>query len=197
MTKTNFNEKPHFPYTYGDLIEDDGVRLSDHVVNVAKSERFKNHLVSVAGALVTIGFYAAPVSAIPPEYGEAVNDLVNNMDQVVPPLGNPEGVAGIAANGMNVGQRNPVPNNLGQIGQAGRVNLNNPHIPPVKPIKVPAWRLPPSPVTPAGQYANTILLVGSIGWICLNGAWGNPIFMTGCVGILTGLANEARKIIFK
>ena len=64
-------------------------------------------------------------------------------------------------------------------------------------MQVPAWRLPPAPVTPAGQYANTVGLIVAVGWICLNGAWGNPIFMAGCVGMLGAIANEGRKIIFK
>jgi len=29
----NFNTKPHFPFTYGDNIENDGQRLSDFIFN--------------------------------------------------------------------------------------------------------------------------------------------------------------------
>ena len=192
----NFNTKPHFPFTYGDENADE-VKLSNYVVDLMKTKKFQNYVTAVFFALMTLGSYAQPSSAIPPEYGEAANNVVHGMDQAVPPLGAAAGVANV---GANAAQGNPVPNQLGQIGQAGRVNLNNPPIQPnqqFQAVKVPAWRLPPAPVTPVGQYANTVVLIASVGWICLNGAWGNPIFMGGCIGIFTGLANEARKIIFK
>ena len=191
----NFNTKPHFPFTYGDKNADD-VRLSNYVVELMKTNKFKNYITAVFFALLTLGSYAQPSLAIPPEYGQAANNVVNGIDQAVPPLGDAAGVAHV---GGNAARGNPVPNQLDQIGQGGRVNLNPPIQPnqQVQPVKVPAWRLPPAPVTPAGQYANTAALVAAVGWICLNGAWGNPIFMGGCVGIFAGLANEARKIIFK
>ena len=172
----NFNTKPHFPYTYGDENADE-VRLSNYVVKLMKTKKFQNYVTGVFFALLTIGSYAQPASAIPPEYGEAANNVVHGMGQAVPPLGAAAGVANVGANAAQV---NPVPDNLGQIGQAGRVNLNNPPIPnqhqQCQPVKVPAWRLPPAPVTPVGQYANTVAIIASVGWICLNGAWGNPIF---------------------
>ena len=195
----NFNAKPHFPYTYGDKNADE-IRLSNYVVKLMKSKKFQNYASKAVFAFLTIGSYAQPSSAIPPEYGEAANNVVQGMDQAIPPLG---GAAGVANVGANAAQVNPVPDNLAQIGQGGRVNLNNPPIPipnqrqQFQPVKVPAWRLPPAPVTPVGQYANTVLILTSVGWICLNGAWGNPILMGGCIGILTGLINEGRKIIFK
>ena len=191
----NFNTKSHFPFTYGDKNADE-IRLSNYVVELMKTKKFQNYITAVFFALLALGSYAQPSSAIPPEYGEAVNDVVNGMDQVVPPLGAAAGVANV---GANAAQGNPVPNQLDQIGQGGRVNLNPPIQPnqQFQPVKVPAWRLPPAPVTPVGQYANTVALIVAVGWICLNGAWGNPIFMGGCVGMVTGLANEARKIIFQ
>lgn len=191
MTKTNLNEKPHFPYTYGDLIEANETRVSNHVINLVQNEKFQNHCISVASALVTLSFYATPASAIPPEYGEAVNGIVNNMDPVVPPVG---------AGTINA-QQNVLPKG---VGEPGRVNLygQNGHLPingqnpigvPQKPIQPPACKLPGPPLSSAGQYTNTVFLIGSVGWICLNASWGNPVFAYGCVGIVGGLVNELRK----
>ena len=171
-------------------------------------------------AIFALGSQAAPSNAIPPEFGErAVNAAQGVGQQPISDPGKVAGIlkgpglsqqdlamlraqqaAGVANIGANAAQGNPVPNQLGQIGQAGPGNLNNPPIQPnqqFQAVKVPAWWLPPAPVTPVGRYANTLGLIASVGWICLNGAWGNPIFIGGCIGVVTGLANEARKIIFK
>ena len=48
-----FNQKAHYPFTYGDKNADE-VRLSDYVVNTATNDRVLNHLWSVAAALVTV-----------------------------------------------------------------------------------------------------------------------------------------------
>jgi|GEM_PF-4660451 len=192
--KTIFNEKAQYPFTYGDENADE-VRLSTYVVELMKTKRFQSHMAAVFFALLTLGSYAQPSSAIPPEYGEAAAHLAQEVGQNVPPLGDVVGNA-------NVNPQLPIPNNGGQVGQAGRVNLNpGPNINqrnigqngmPHNPIQ-PAWRIPGPPVSPGGQYANTVLLIGSVGWICLNASWGNPVFAYGCVGIVGGLINEIRK----
>ena len=192
--KTNFNEKAQYPFTYGDENADE-VRLSTYVVELMKTKKFQNYITSVFFAIITLGSYAQPSSAIPPEYGEAAANLAQEVGQNVPPLGDVVGNA-------NVNPQLPIPNNGGQVGQAGRVNLNpGPNINqpnlgqngmPHKPIQ-PTWRIPGPPVSPGGQYVNTLLLVGSVGWICLNASWGNPVFAYGCVGIAGGLINELRK----
>lgn len=189
----NFNENSHFPFTYGDDVRNDGQRLSDYVVNKLSDKKTQNHLVNIVIALVALGSQAAPVNAIPPEYGEAAANVAQEVGQDVPPLG---GVVG------KVNPQPPIPND---VGQAGRVNLNTrgagPNINgpnlgqngmPHKPIQ-PAWRLPGPPMSPVGQYVNTVFLIGSVGWICLNASWGNPVFAYGCVGIVGGLINELRK----
>ena len=93
----NFNTKPHFPFTYGDENADE-VKLSNYVVDLMKTKKFQNYITAVFFALMTLGSYAQPSSAIPPEYGEAANNLVNGMDQAVPPLGATAGVANVGAN---------------------------------------------------------------------------------------------------
>ena len=190
--KTNFTEKAHYPFTYGDESADE-VKLSIYVVEFMKTKKFQNYITAVFVALLTLGSYVQPSSAIPPEYGEAAANLAQEVGQNVPPLGDVVG---------NVNPQLPLPNNGAQVGQAGRVDLNTgPNINqpnfgqngmPHKPIE-PAWRIPGPPTSPAGQYANTLLLLGSVGWICLNASWGNPVFAYGCVGIVGGLINEIRK----
>ena len=190
----NFNKKAQYPFTYGDKNADE-VRLSDYVVELMKTKRFQSHVTAIFFALLTLGSYSQPSRAIPPEYGEAAANVAQGVGQDVPPLGDVVG-------NVNVNRQPPIPNNGGQVGQAGRVNLNpGPNINqpnfgqngmPQKPIQ-PAWRLPGPPTSPAGQYANTIFLIGSVGWICLNASWGNPLFAYGCVGVVGGLINELRK----
>ena len=191
--KDNFNETPHFPFTYGDDTTNNGHRLSDYVVNKLSEKKTQNYLKSMVIAMLALGSQAAPVNAIPPEYGEAAANIAQEVGQGVPPLGDV------------VGKVNPIPNNaihVGQ-GQGGRVNMNqreagpNMNQPnfgmPNNPIKVPAWKIPGPPTNPGGQYVNTFFLLGSIGCICLNASWGNPVFAYGCVGIVGGLINELRK----
>lgn len=191
--KNNFNETPHFPFTYGDDATNDGHRLSDYVVNKLSEKKTQNYLGSMVIAVLALGSQAAPVNAIPPEYGEAAANIAQEVGEGVPPLGDV------------VGKVNPIPNNAAHVGQGqgGRVNMNqrgagpNMNQPnfgmPHNPIKVPAWKLPGPPMNPSGQYVNTFLLLGSVGWICLNASWGNPVFAYGCVGIVGGLINELRK----
>lgn len=190
----NFNENANFPVTYGDEVTNDGHRLSDYFVNKLSEKKTQNYLGSVVVAMVALGSQAAPVSAIPPEYGEAAANVAKDVGQGVPPLGEVMG---------NVNPQPPIPNNAIHIGQdvglnqRGAVpNINRPNFGqngmPDKQIQ-PAWRLPGPPMSPGGQYANTVLLLGSVGWICLNASWGNPVFAYGCVGIVGGLINELRK----
>lgn len=188
----NFNTKPHFPYTYGDDVENEGRRLSDCIVNKLNDKKTQTYLGGVAMAVLTLGNQAAPANAIPPEYGEAAVNAAQDIGQNVPPLGDIGGRV-VPNNGGNI-----VP---GNVGQGGRVNLAGPNINrpnfgpneiPNNPIQ-PAWRLPGPPVTPTGQYVNTLFLFSSVGWICLNAAWGNPIFAYGCVGVVGGILNELRK----
>ena len=194
-----FNKKPQFPLTYGDHVENDDVRLSNYVVGLMKSKEFQNYTKSLLFALLIIGNYAQPSSAIPPEYGEAANEMLNQapqgLEQVGPELGQIGG--NVNLNGANVQPHNPIPNGLNGVGQGGRVklhnqqNFGNPNQP-----HTPAWRLPGPPTTSTGQYINTVAIISSVGWICLNAAWGNPILAYGCIGVVGGLLNVLRKEFF-
>lgn len=191
-----FNEKPHFPLTYGDKVENDDTRLSNSVVKVANNKRVQSYLGALAAAFFTLGSYAQPIAAIPPEYGDAASQIIDNANigQEVPPLGEicahaEVGNIGNANQAANL--HNPIPNAAGQVGQAGRVNFHPQNV--RTPIKVPAWRLPGPPMSTSGQYINTVAIIGSVGWICLNASWGNPILAYGCIGVVGGLLNELRK----
>ena len=190
-----------YPITYGDSTENE-LKLSDRLIEVTKSERFQNHAKAVFFALLSIASYIQPqpTIAIPPEHGEAAANIIEGVEQVVPQLGEVVG-------NVNIPPQQVVGNNAAQIGQAGRVGLNQvangPNINqlgrneiPLQPgqaIKPPAWRLPGPPMSATGQYFNTVMIIGSISWICLNASWGNPVLAYGCVGVVGGLLNELRK----
>lgn len=208
MTKdkiNQFNKTPQYPLTYGDLAADEEVRLSDYVVRVLKNEKLQSHMASVFFALLALGSYAAPSSAIPVEYGEAAANAAQGIGETLPPLGEIAGTGKVAQAANNAQQGAQLPNNLGGVGQPGNVGFNpvnqgGPQFnnfgaqqPPIQPVKPPAWRLPGPPMSAVGQYTNTIFLISSVGWICLNASWGNPVFAYGCVGIVGGLINELRK----
>ena len=205
----NFNEKAHYPFTYGDT-NVDKIMLSDRVVKLVKTKRFRSHMTAVFFALLSVVSYPRGSSAIPPEYGEAAAEAIKGAGQAAQPM------AGDFAGKVNINQQLPqnlpeggnlIPPNLGHLGQAGNVGFNQgnpggfgPHlnqngIPNANRPPVPgnAWRLPGPPQGAVGQYTNTLFLIGSVGWICLNASWGSPIFAYGCVGIVGGILNELRK----
>lgn len=93
-----------YPYTYGDD-RNDRKMLSDYIVDAAKNERVQKHLGSVAAALFTLAMYIQSASAIPPEYGEAANEMLNQAAQngaaaggvpAVPPIGEIQGQVPVA-----------------------------------------------------------------------------------------------------
>lgn len=63
--KITFNEKPHFPFTYGDEVKNDGEKLSDFVVDKLSDTKFQKYIGSVAVALFALGSQAALSNAIP------------------------------------------------------------------------------------------------------------------------------------
>lgn len=190
--KSNFNETPHFPFTYGDDVTNDSHRLSDYVVNKLSEEKTQNYLVSMVIAMLALGSQATPVNAIPPEYGDAVvNSLKDVTQQPVP-----------GANGIPQGTlQNQVDiNQLHQkaaeaLGTAGpQVGIPNNVEPPKKPF-VPFF--PGPPITPGWQTTNSLALLFSVGVICANGAWGNPWAATVCAGALFKAAENLMASLMK
>lgn len=180
----NFNTKPHFPFTYGDDVANDGERLSDYVVNKFKDKNLTSHLGAVAFAVLTLGSYAAPSNAIPPDYGEAAANVLKDIPQQCVPGGNtaiPNNPVNIEQLYQQSGQR--AAQTFGAKGpQIQGANSAQPPNPPFVPY------IPGPPVTPWGQTANSVALMLSLGVICLNGAWGNPWAAVVCAGGLFKVA---------
>ena len=82
----NLNNKACYPYTYGDK-DGQNPKISDYVVKVTKNERFQRHMGSVGLAILGVVTSVQPVTAIPPEYGEAAANIADAVGQNVPPFG--------------------------------------------------------------------------------------------------------------
>ena len=186
-----FNTKPHFPFTYGDDAVNDGKRMSDYVVNKFKDKKFTSHLGAVALAFFSLGSYAAPSNAIPPEYGEAAANVLQDVPQQCVPGANtkvvPNNPVDVQQLHQQAGQKvaQQIPGIQGGNGMQ-----------PQKPGFVP-W-MPGPPVKPATQAVNSVALLLSVGVICLNGAWGSPwatvICATGLYKVAEVLLESVRKI---
>lgn len=55
------------------------------------------------------------------------------------------------------------------------------------------YRLPGPPSSPKGKAINTIVGGLALGYICLAGYWGSPIFGWGCVGMVARLLLEVEQ----
>ena len=47
MENNKFNKSPMFPFTYGDLVENDDIRLSNRVVKFLQNKKTQNYLKSL------------------------------------------------------------------------------------------------------------------------------------------------------
>ena len=59
-----FNNKPLYPYTYGDLISHDGNRIIDSILKLVDDPKFKNSLNSTFLLMIVIGSYSSAAKAI-------------------------------------------------------------------------------------------------------------------------------------
>lgn len=189
----NFNTKPHFPFTYGDDVKNDGERLSDYVVNKCKDKNFTRHLGSVAIAVLTLGSYAASSKAIPPEYGSAAANVLKD----IPQQGVPAGTTAVPNNPVNIQQLyQQSGQHAAQAFGAGGPQIKGTNaVQPPKPPFVPYIPGPPS--TQWGQAVNSAALMFSLGVICLNGAWGYPWAAVVCAGGLFKLAENLVASVMK
>lgn len=177
----NFNNKACYPYTYGDK-DEQNPKVSDYVVKVAKNQRFQRYMGSVGFAMLTVVSRAQPVTAIPPEYGEAAANIAAGVGQNVPPLGDVGGTVNIGAQAAQGAAHGA--------GAAG--GAQPPLIAPAKPANPPVFYFPQKPVTPALRMTNTALFGGALGIVCINAVWGEPIAIIMCA---TGLTTMALKIV--
>ena len=202
----DFNEKPNFPVTYGDACIENEKRLSDYVVTVAKNKRVQNHLGAVVIAAFALGMYAQAASAIPAEYGEAVNDILDQAGRTgaagggvpaAPPIGEIRGQ-------VPVPQVNPQLHNIPampieqqrliaaqQAGQIGAMpsTIGGPAVCQPGADQPPIFWSPKKPITEGEKLRATgIFILSTIG-ICSQAGW-NPIAQIMCAAGL-GLGSYA------
>ena len=199
MIKNSFNEKPHFPYTYGDLIENDETRVSNYIIDLVQSKEFQSYSASLAYAIYYLGSQAAPVRAVPPEAGEGIvnaaaqaeigaNGMVGDIQGKIE-LGSAAAMDKKMVGSLpNVGGNGP---NLAGNGQnvvrgteANYGNYGNFNAPPPGGGKGFPPLIPGPPTTPFWKGVNTAAVGVGIVAICLNGAWGNPFAAVVCAGAL-------------
>lgn len=193
----NFDKKVYFPITYGDTNIDEKM-LSDFVVELMKSKRFQSYITAVFFALIALGSCARPSAAIPPEYGEAVNGVLDQAAQHgaaappigpiqgrVPPVGQMQGQVPVAqANSqfilpaMSMEQQRVI-----AAQQAGIQGPTNP----------PSFYVPDKPRLRGPRIANTAAFTTALGVICLNAAWGEPVAIIMCSTGLMGLTYRLGK----
>ena len=168
------NNKPLYPFTYGDLILDDEERLSNFIVEITKNKKVQNVASVIFWTTLTLGGQA---NAMPPEAGEYVANVAAGAEQNPPPLGEIAGSATAAAN-PNLAAHNPI-QGVTIPQQQHYANLN----PPIqnKPVK---YNFPGPPQTVVGQRINTGASLMALAFICLQGYWGDPVFMWGCAGMV-------------
>lgn len=171
---SQFNNKPHFPYTYGDKVKDDETRISVKIVEQLSKKRTQNYLKSIVVAIIMLGSQAAPVNAIPPEYGEFAAEALKNVDQQIP------NVPADAIKATTPKSDIPPVNNL---------HDPNRQVPNIRENKL-AVQLPGPPTTQVGRYINTTAIAASVVVICLNAVWGTPFMAAGCAAMLIAAGNR-------
>ena len=67
MISNKFNIRPCFPYTYGDLVENDDTRFSHQVVNLIGSEEFQKRFFVIVSIAVMLDSSDTVVNAMLPE----------------------------------------------------------------------------------------------------------------------------------
>ena len=212
------SEEANYPITYGDKQNINEKRLSDYVVDVAKDKRVQSHTLAVGAAFLTLGSYGLSARAIPLEYGEGANNVLNaaeNAAQGAQAANN----AAQGANALHAGQGvNGVLNAGGPIqGQVpnivyamplndqyrlaaqqqgyipGPVNLDKP---PVPPVENPWFWSPPRPISQKERMIATAVFWASTAGICSQVAW-NPIAQIMCSAGLAVASFKVSAQIFK
>ena len=182
-----------YPIMYGDTIaeDEDNKRFSNYVVSLLKNKRFQSHCTSVAGAIVFLGLNASSASAsdVPgAEYEEFLkanggqfqpqpNGQVPNQQQFILPAMPADMQQRLAAQQAG-GLYQPVP----APGPGGP-----------GPASPPAFYIPDKPVKVGPRAINTIAFTTSLGVICLNAVWGEPVAIIMCSSGLMGIAYRLGK----
>lgn len=205
MTKKYFNETPHFPYTYGDLVENDETRFSNRIVNLFQNKNFQNYTGAVAYAIYYLGSQAAPAGAIPPEVGEGIANVVAAQTEI-----GPQGVRGDIKGTLDIASKtsaaeainNNIPNLPGNGANLNNVvpnqmNYGNFQAAPLGARNNFPGLIPGPPTTPFWKGVNSAAVGVGIIAICLNGAWGNPFAAVVCAGALFEAAKSLVSVVQK
>jgi hypothetical protein len=160
----------------------------------------------------TLAMSIQSASAIPPEYGEAANEMLNQAAQngaaaggvpAVPPIGEIQGQVPLAqVNPQCVIPAMPIEQQrliaAQQAGQLGPILGNptgGPNIGPgaVNQSDPPSFYIPGKPRSVVPRAVNTVAFTTALGVICLNAAWGEPVAILMCSSGLMGLAYKLGK----
>ena len=201
---TNFNEKPNFPFTYGDDVINDGQRLSDYVVNTLSDKKTQKYLGSVAAAAFALGAHASQARAIPAENGETVNNIINQAGQAgatVPPIGELQGhVPNVPGGGVPEGNTRcfipamPIEQQrLIAAQQAGNIGPGHPGAP--NGNNSPIFWAPKPPVTDVQRLRSTAIFLLSTAGVCSQAGW-NPIAQVMCAAGLALSSYAVSKNVF-
>lgn len=190
-----------YPITYGDKNVDE-VMLSDYVVELMKIKRFQSHVAAMFFAVLALGSYAQPSLAIPPEYGEAANEILNQAAQngaaggvpAAPPIGQiqgqvpmVEGIPQCRIPNMTIEQQRLIATQ--QMGGMSK----GPAIGQRGPTNPPSFYIPGKPKLVGPRAVNTVAFTTALGVICLNAAWGEPVAILMCSTGLVGVAYKLGK----
>lgn len=190
-----------YPITYGDKNVDE-VMLSDYVVELMKTKRFQSHVTAMFFALLALGSYAQPSLAIPPEYGEAANEILNQAAQngaaggvpAAPPIGPIQGqVPMVQGNPQCVIPAMPIEQQRLIAAQQMGGMPKGPAINQRGPTNLPSFYIPDKPGSVGTRAVNTVAFTTALGVICLNAAWGEPVAILMCSTGLVGVAYKLGK----
>ena len=190
-----------YPITYCDKNVDE-VMLSDYVVELMKTKRFQSHVTAVFFAFLALGIYAQPSSAIPPEYGEAANEILNQAAQngaaggvpAAPPIGQIQGQVPMAqGNPQCLIPAMPIEQQHLIAAQQMGGMPKGPAIGQRGPTNPPSFYIPGKPGSVGTRAANTVAFTTALGVICLNATWGEPVAIVMCTTGLVGVAYELGK----
>jgi len=166
-------------------------------VNKLSEKKTQNYIGAVAMAMLALGSQAAPVNAIPPEYGEAANEILNQAAQngaaaggvpAVPPIGNIQGHVPNIPGPEPGNQRFCIPampveqQRLIAAQQSGQIG-------PMPGSNSPIFWTPKRPVTDMQKLRSTMIFILSTAGICSQAGW-NPIAQFMCAAGL-GLSSYA------
>ena len=216
MISNKFNIRPCFPYTYGDLVENDDTRFSHQVVNLIGSEEFQKRFFVIVSIAVMLGSSDTVVNAMPPEAGAPIAELAEKGACKMP-NGVNANIEGVVGNGIpnadipvmaaKQAVNNPInPTGTGtgpNIPQNGpNLNLGQPNQPNRFMFEGSQYNyeknhgskshfcIPGPPETTLGKTVNAFGVAVGVTFICLNGYWGNPMFAALCAGIVFDLTKS-------